>query len=94
MRAEGVDTGLWQSFILPAMTVFQARNGYGRGCPWECSHARRVDYSTDRYPVAQRHCDTHTGMTTPLRSPNRPEVAELMAEGIRKVMLNLDQLQL
>ncbi len=92
MRAEGVDTGLWQSFILPAMTVFQARNGYGRGCPWECRHARPVDYNTKRYPVAQRHCDAHTGMTTPLRSPNGPEVAELMAEGIRKVMENLDQL--
>jgi dTDP-4-amino-4,6-dideoxygalactose transaminase len=93
MRAEGVDTGLWQSFILPAMTVFQARNGYGRGCPWECPHASTVSYDPGLFPVAQRHCDSHTGMTTPLRAPNGPEVAELMAEGISKVMENLDQLE-
>ncbi len=92
MRAEGVDTGLWQHFTLPAMTVFQAKNGYGRGCPWRCPHAGVVDYSPASFPVAQRHCDWHTGMTTPLRSPNGPEVAELMADGIRKVMRNLDQL--
>ena len=93
MQAEGVQTGLWQSYILPAMTVFQAQNGYGRGCPWSCPHATPVDYSVDRYPVAQKHCDTHTGMTNPLRPPNGLEVAEMTAAGIRKVMENIDQLE-
>jgi len=93
MRAEGVDTGVWQKFILPAMTVFQAKNGYGKGCPWDCPHASLVDYRADRYPVAQRHTDCHTGMTTPLRPPNGPEVAEATARGICKVMQNIDQLQ-
>lgn len=93
MKAEGIQTGVWQRFILPAMTVFQAKNGYGKGCPWSCSHAAPVDYSPEQYPVAQQHCDSHTGMTTPLRAPNGPEVAELVANGIRKVMSNLDQLK-
>jgi len=93
MKAEGVETGLWQNFILPAMTVFRARNGYGRGCPWDCRYSGDVDYIPEDYPVAQLHCDTHTGMTYPLRSPNGPEVAELMATGIRKVMDNLDQIE-
>jgi len=93
LRAEGVETGVWQKFILPEMTVFQARNGYGKGCPWLCPHARPVDYSLEQYPMARKHCDSHTGMTTPLRSPNTPEVAELTARGIRKVMENIDQLE-
>ena len=93
MAAEGVETSVWQKSILPAMTVFQAKNGYGKGCPWDCPHAAPVDYSLDQYPVAQKHCDSHTGMTTPLRSPNGPEVAELTAAGIRKVMQNIDQLE-
>ena len=93
LRAEGVDTGLWQRFMLPAMTVFQAKNGYGHGCPWKCRHAKAVDYSVEKFPVAQKHCDTHTGMTTPLRAPNTPRVAELTAKGIRKVMENLKQLE-
>jgi perosamine synthetase len=93
LQAEGVETGLWQSFALPAMTVFQAQNAYGKGCPWQCPHAAPVNYALEQYPVALKHCETHTGMTTPLRAPNGPEVAEWMARGIRKVMTNLDQLE-
>ena len=86
MQAEGVGVGVWQVYILPAMTVFQAKNGYGRGCPWDCPHAAPVDYSPDKFPVAQKHCDWHTGMTMPLRPPNGTDVAEMTAAGIRKVM--------
>lgn len=93
MKAEGVPTGVWQKFILPAMTVFQAKNGYGKGCPWSCPHAAPVDYSPEHYPVARKHADNHTGMTTPLRAPNHPEAVELVANGIRKVMNHLDQLE-
>jgi perosamine synthetase len=93
LQAEGVETSLWQRFILPAMTVFQARNGYGKGCPWRCPHAREVRYRPEDYPVAQKHADWHTGMTTPLRAPNGPEVAEATARGIRKVMQNIEHLE-
>jgi dTDP-4-amino-4,6-dideoxygalactose transaminase len=92
MRAEGVETGVWQSFMLPAMTVFQARNGYGRGCPWRCHLARDITYSTEDYPNARKHCESHTGLTTPIRAPNDRRVVELTADGIRKVMENIDQL--
>lgn len=92
LNAEGVDTGVWQRFILPAMEVFQAKDGYGRGCPWSCKYAQPVDYSVAKFPVAQKHCDTHTGMTTPLRMPNERKVLQLTAAGFRKVMENLDQI--
>ena len=93
MQAEGVQTSVWQAFILPAMTVFQARNGYGKGCPWSCPHAQPVDYSLSQFTTAQRHCDAHTGMTMPLRAAERiPMWSRLTARGIRKVMENLDQL--
>jgi dTDP-4-amino-4,6-dideoxygalactose transaminase len=92
MNAEGVHTGVWQAFPLPAMTVFQAKNGYGKGCPWDCPHANPVDYRLDQYPEAFRHCDTHTGMTVPLRHPNGEEAVEATAKGIRKVMENASRL--
>lgn len=92
LQAEGVGTGVWQSYILPRMTVFQAKNGYGHGCPWTCPHAAEVDYSPEQFPVAEKHANSHTGMTMPLRSPNGPDVAELTAAGFRKVMENLDAL--
>jgi len=92
MEAEGVQTGVWQNFILPAMTVFAARNGYGHGCPWDCRLARKVDYKPADFPVAQRHTDWHTGMTVPLRHPNGPKEVELTAAGIRKVLENADSI--
>ena len=93
LQAEGVRTELWQRFILPAMTVFQARNAYGNGCPWRCPHARPMEYDPADYPVARKHADRHAGMTVPLRAPNDLEVAERTAAGIRKVMENIDQVE-
>ncbi|MFW6158040.1 MAG: DegT/DnrJ/EryC1/StrS family aminotransferase [Planctomycetota bacterium] len=90
LKAEGVPTALWQKYPLPAMTVFQAKNGYGRGCPWECPHAEPVDYSLDRFPVARRHADRHASVSVPLRPPNRPEVADLTADAFQKVMTQVE----
>ncbi len=93
INAEGVETVVWQRFILPAMTVFQAKNAYGKGCPWECRHAGHVDYSPEQFPGAQRHCNTHTCFVMALRSPNGAAEARLLADGVRKVMENVDQLE-
>jgi perosamine synthetase len=92
LNAEGVPNGTWQKFILPAMTVFQAKNGYGKGCPWQCPHTLPVDYDLQRYPAAQRHCDTHTCISMALRAPNGSDQVDRMVEAIRKVMGNLDQI--
>lgn len=86
LQAEGVPTDVWQGFILPAMTVFRAQSAYGKGCPWSCGHAAPVSYDPAAYPQAARHCDSHTGMTFPLRPPNGAEQVELVAAGIRKVL--------
>lgn len=93
LRAEGVDTGIWQGWPVPEMTACQAKDAYGRGCPWSCRHAGRVDYSLDQYPVARRHCDWHTGMTTPLRPPNGTGTVELLGKAFRKVMTRIDQVE-
>ncbi|HUU60514.1 MAG TPA: DegT/DnrJ/EryC1/StrS family aminotransferase [Phycisphaerae bacterium] len=93
LKAEGVDTGIWQGWPVPEMTAFQALDAYGRGCPWSCRDAPPPNYSLEQYPVARRHSDWHTGMTTPLRAPNGPEVAELVAKAFRKVMANRDQVE-
>ena len=93
VAAEGAPVSVWQHFILPAMTVFRAKNGYGKGCPWACQWAGPVDYDPADYPAAQKHADWHVGMTTPLRAPNGPEAAELVAGAFRKVMTNLKELK-
>jgi perosamine synthetase len=52
-----------------------------------------VNYDLAQYPVAQKHCDWHTGMTMPLRAPNGPDVADRMVEAFRKVMGNIEQVE-
>ena len=74
LQAEGTQIGVWQNFILPAMTVFQAKNAFGKGCPWCLGEP--VNYDVEQYPQsAQQHTDSHFGMTYPLRAPNTPATA-------------------
>ena len=93
IQAEGAPVGMWQIYILPAMTVFQAKNAYGSGCPWSCPSSREVEYDVDAYPAAQKHCDTHFGMTTPLRCPNDEAAAKAVGVAIRKVFENIGELE-
>lgn len=93
LRAEGVEAVVWQRFILPRMTVFQAKNAYGYGAPWTSPHAEEVDYSLDQYPVAQRHSDSHLCLVQSLRYPNGPETTEMIAEAIWKVLTQVESLE-
>jgi perosamine synthetase len=86
IKAEGVPLSVWQRSILPAMTVFQARNGYGKGCPWSCPHAAPVSYDQAQYPVSRRHSDTHACVVQALRAPNGERETRLLAAAIRKVL--------
>jgi hypothetical protein len=93
LNAEGAAVGVWQSFILPHMTVFRAKNAYGRGCPWSCNGAGDgVEYPMDGYPEASRHCGSHFGMTEPLRAPNSTDVAEKVADAFQKVFENINEI--
>ncbi|MCZ7646457.1 MAG: DegT/DnrJ/EryC1/StrS family aminotransferase [Planctomycetota bacterium] len=92
MVAEGVQTSVWQNFILPEMTVFRAQNGFGAGHPWSHPLARKISYDPAQYPQARRHTETHTGMTVPLRYPNGDEVVDRTADGILKVLEHADEL--
>lgn len=92
LQAEGAPVGIWQQFILPSMTVFRARNAYGRGCPWSCQNAMDIEYKPENYPVAQKHCETHFGMTTPLRAPNSAKGVKAVAAAFQKVFGNINQI--
>jgi dTDP-4-amino-4,6-dideoxygalactose transaminase len=93
LQDEGVPVSVWQSFILPNMTVFKAKNAYGGGCPWSCNGAGKgVEYIPENYPAANRHCETHFGMTYPLRAPHDTKVAKKVGEAFRKVFENIDQI--
>ena len=92
LKAENVMVSTWQTWLLPQMTVFQARNGYGGGCPWHCRTARKVNYDLAQYPEAGRHVDTYF-ILTGLRPPNTIRTARRMAQAVRKVLDNINELE-
>jgi len=92
LNAEGVPALVWQRFILPEMTVFQAQNAYGHGCPWSCPYTEELSYDPGDFPAAQEHLETHFGLVSSLRAPNGPEVTKAVAGGVRKVFDNIGEL--
>ena len=93
IKAEGVTALVWQHFILPEMTVFQAKNAYGMGYPWSIPGADEgVDYTPSRFPEALRYCHRHISIVQTLRAPNGLDIAARAVEGIRKVFEHLDRI--
>jgi len=90
LNTEGVPCSVWQQFILPEMAVFQAKNAYGKGLPWSFDGAGEgVEYHPQAYPAALRHCESYIALVMALRAPNGLDVAEKIAEAIRKVFENI-----
>jgi dTDP-4-amino-4,6-dideoxygalactose transaminase len=89
LRAEGVPVGRWQRMAVPAQDVFQARVGYGKGCPWCCPHAGEVEYNVADYPVTNRFVATNLYVNG-IWPPNGPDLMSAFAEAVIKVMSQPD----
>jgi dTDP-4-amino-4,6-dideoxygalactose transaminase len=91
LRAEGVPFSR-ANWLLPAHSVFQAKNAYGYGYPWSAEHTRLdISYDLSQYPVSQACVDTCLWNVYTHRPPNGPAQVEALAAAIRKVFANLDQ---
>lgn len=89
--AEGV-RAVRARWVLPAHTVFQAKNAFGKGAPWTSGHARRdVSYALDQYAIAQRCADSciWIGVNTH-RPPNGARQVDAVVRAVSKVFENLD----
>jgi hypothetical protein len=89
LKAEGVPTGQWQRLPVPEQGIFQARVGYGKGCPWKCSGSM-VEYNKGDYPEASAFIDSHCYVFN-VNPPNDLQLMGLYVEAFQKVMDNLDQ---
>lgn len=92
VTAEGVPALVWQRRILPEMGVIRARDAFGNGYPWAAGRPE-VDYHPAQFPEALRHVDTYF-IIGGLRTPNTPETARRIGRAVRKVVTNLDQLDI
>ena len=91
LSAEGVKVSR-ANWLLPAHTVFQAQDAYGKGAPWTAEYARpNISYDLSQYPVAQDCIDSCLWNVYNHRPPNGPEQIDALAAAIRKVFGHLDE---
>jgi perosamine synthetase len=85
LAAEGLGCGRWQQMPVPGQSVFQAKVGYGKGCPWTCAfYDREIEYRAEDYPETQAFIDAHSYLGG-VYPPNTMELMELYVKGFRKV---------
>ncbi len=91
LGAEGL-TMSRANWMLPAHSVFQAKNAYGKGSPWTDGHCKReVNYDVAQFPVAQNCVDTCLWNVNTHRPPNGDRQVDAFAAAVRKVYENLDE---
>ena len=88
LAAEGVSVSL-ASWMLPAHAVFQARDAYGKGSPWDRARPE-INYDTSQFTVAQDCIDTCLWGINNHRPPNGAEQVDALGGAIRKVFEQLD----
>ena len=91
LRAEGVNSGLWQTRPVPRQQVFLDQVGYGKGCPWTCGHYKgSVKYAEESYPGAQAICDHTLWISWGFAPDNGPKEIDGIIAAYRKVFDNID----
>lgn len=96
VTAEGVPLIEYQNRPLPGQVLFQAREGYGRGCPWTCGHTDRdVTYEPEDYPrtLDVIRSSLLVGRRLCMASLLRRENAERVGAAFTKVFSHLDEVR-
>jgi perosamine synthetase len=90
LRAEGVPIQESQTIPLPGLAMFRQGRGYGRGCPWTCTHASPGrEYSAADYPVASDICQRRLVLGHSYSSfgpPNSLQTMHQIADAFVKVL--------
>jgi perosamine synthetase len=90
LYCEGVNLGRAE-FLIPDMTLFQQKEGYGHGCPWGCHlYGKDIDYRAEDYPGAMDAIARNTGIAG-TKPPNGRELMEKYVEAFHKVFDNIDE---
>ena len=84
LRGEGAVCPFWELQSLPAMELFQRREGYGGGCPWTCHRASQPRYVAADYPETERILDTYF-MAYIARATHQPRYLDRQALAFRRV---------
>ena len=75
--------------------LFQEKNVYGHGCPFQCPHyTGEADYSIGSLPVTEKLVDQEFNFLQPhLSAPNGPDQMEQFLDAVTKVVDNIGDLE-
>jgi dTDP-4-amino-4,6-dideoxygalactose transaminase len=94
LKAEGVDVVLWQTVPVPGQPLFQLKQGYGRGCPWNCAHYQgEADYDVGEYPETVKLLENSLVICSELH-PIYAQPLELIkyyGEALHKIFENIEK---
>jgi dTDP-4-amino-4,6-dideoxygalactose transaminase len=91
LNAEGVGVAQWWSMALPDMVLFQNKDGYGKGCPWNCPNTRQ-DISYENLPLPEtRRWLAEYALIRNLYAPNDVSVMQKYVDAFQKVFGQLDK---
>ncbi len=78
--------GQWQTMPVPAQSVFQEMEGYGKGCPWNCRHyGKKIKYRGEDYPETVKFIAEHAYLGG-VYPPNTMALMKRYVAGFKKVM--------
>ena len=90
--AEGVPVMEWHSFPVPGQKIFQKKDAYGKGCPWDCGFARQgISYDVNDYPETQKMFAASFVLYN-LYPPNGLELMKHYVDAFHKVFDRLDEI--
>ncbi|KKL06385.1 hypothetical protein LCGC14_2596560, partial [marine sediment metagenome] len=90
--AEGVPVMEWHSFPVPGQSIFQKLDAYGKGCPWNCGHARQgIKYDSNDYPETQEMFAASFVLYN-MYASNGLELMKYYVDAFHKVFDNLDDI--
>ncbi len=90
LKAEGVSLSRWE-FVIPDMTLFQQKRGFGKGFPWSFPGARKISYDVSQYPEAMAAIQTLIGVGC-IKPPNGLELMKCYVAAFRKVFDSIDKI--
>jgi len=76
-------------------TIFQERDLYGKGCPFQCPHVKNPPvYKEGDLPVSEEIAEREFAVLQPYLSPPCDEAdMQLMVDAVKKVIDNIDELK-
>jgi len=91
LRAEGVHVMHWQTVPVPGQSLFQFKDGYGKGCPWSCQFARQgIEYRSEDYPESVKLIEEFLAIGHTMGgigAPNDLNLMKLYVEAFHKVLV-------